>query len=106
MEEQEAPLEDVHEEIHHHAEHARERWVSAVALSTALLATLAAIASLFSGDNVNEAVLEQIQASDKWAYFQADGIKAIELQTRIHLLESADKKVDPKDRERLEKYRS
>jgi hypothetical protein len=104
MEEQEAPLEDVHEGIHHHAEHARERWVMLVAMSTALLAAVAAIASLLSGDNVNEAMLEQIRASDQWSYYQAKGIKQSVLQTRIELLESNGKPVPPKDRAKQEQY--
>ena len=105
MEEQEAPLEDVHEEIHDRAEHSRERWVSAVALSTALLAAVAAIASLLSGDNVNEAMFEQIAASDQWNYYQAKGIKAMELSTKVELLESAGKPVKDDDRKKLAEYR-
>lgn len=104
MEEQEAPLEDVHEEIHHHAEHARERWVMGVALSTAIIAAVAAISSLLSGDNVNEAMLDQIRAADAWNFYQADGIKATELTTRIELLESAGKPVKEEVRKRAEKY--
>lgn len=94
MEEQEAPLEDVHEEIHHHAEHARERWVMGVALTTALLAAVAAIASLLSGDHVNDAVLEQMKAADTWNYFQAEGIKSAELETRGELLSENGKPLD------------
>lgn len=93
MEEQEAPLEDVHEQIHHHAEHAREKWIMGVALSTALLAALAAIASLLSGDNVNEAMYEQMLASDKWNYYQAEGIKSSVLETRIEVLVTEGKSV-------------
>ena len=89
MEEQEAPLEDVHERIHHEAEHGgRERWVMGVALSTALLAALAAIASLLSGDSVNEAMYDQMLASDKWNYYQAEGIKRSVLEARTDLMES------------------
>ncbi|MBK5187143.1 MAG: DUF4337 family protein [Gemmatimonadaceae bacterium] len=56
------------------------RWI---ALTTAILAALAAIASLEAGATVNEALLLktestrlQAQASDQWAYYQAKGIKA------------------------------
>lgn len=104
MEEPEAPLEDVHEEIHHHAEHTRERWIAAVALSTALLAALAAIASLFSGDNVNEAMLDQIRASDHWGQYQAKSIKAVELTSRIVLLENMGRIVKDSDRAKLKEY--
>src|SRR5258708_6621212 len=105
MEEPEVPIDDVHEEIHHHAEHAREGWISAVPLSTALLAALAAICSLFSGDNVNEAMIEQIRTADQWSYYQAKGIKATELSTRIELLEAIGKPIKEADRTKLAEYR-
>lgn len=56
------------------------RWI---ALTTAILAALAAIASLEAGATVNEALVLktestklQSQASDQWAYYQAKRIKA------------------------------
>src|SRR6476646_4904328 len=71
MEEAEVPLEHLHEQIHHHAEHGGAAWISWVALSTALLAVLAAIAGLLSGMHANEAMMSQIGASDQWGYYQA-----------------------------------
>lgn len=54
-----------------------------VALTTALLAALAAIASLRAGATVNEALVLKAEAtrlqgaaSDQWSYYQAKGIKA------------------------------
>ena len=54
-----------------------------IALSTAILAALAAIASLKAGGTVNEALALktestrlQAEASDQWAYYQAKGLKA------------------------------
>src|SRR5262249_43859113 len=84
MEEAEVPLESVHEHIHHSAEHG-ERWISWVALSTAILAVLAAIAGLLSGKHANEAMMSQIEASDQWAYYQAKGIKASVLEAKMTL---------------------
>jgi len=46
MEEAEVPLEGLHEHVQHSAEHSGEVWISWVALSTAILAVLAAIAGL------------------------------------------------------------
>jgi hypothetical protein len=85
MEEAEVPLESVHEHIHHSAEHSSERWISWVALSTAILAVLAAITGLLSGKHANEAMMSQIEASDKWAYYQAKGIKAAVLDSKMTL---------------------
>src|SRR5437773_12547315 len=75
MEEAEVPLEHLHEEIHHSAEHGGENWISWVALSTAILAVLAAIAGLLSGKHANEAMMSQIEASDQWGYYQARASK-------------------------------
>ena len=85
MEEAEVPLENLHEEIHHSAEHSGERWISWVALSTAILAVLAAIAGLLSGKHANEAMMSQIEASDQWGYYQAKSIKASVLDAKIAL---------------------
>ena len=55
-----------------------------VALSTALFAALAAVASLQAGSTVNEALVLKTEAgvlqaktSDAWAYFQTRGLKAV-----------------------------
>src|SRR5437763_16618012 len=100
MEEAEVPLEHLHEQIHHHAEHGGAAWISGVALSTAILAVLAAIAGLFSGNHANEAMMAQIEASDKWSYYQAKSIKASVLDAKITLTGEATEK----DKETAEQY--
>jgi hypothetical protein len=100
MEEAEVPLEQAHEQVHHSAEHSGERWISWVALSTALLAVLAAIAGLLSGKHANEAMMSQIEAADHWAYYQAKGIKAAVLDAKISLGGAAQEQ----DRTKAERY--
>src|SRR5437763_9386809 len=102
MEEAEVPLENLHEEIHHRAEHGGERWISWVALSTAILAVLAAIAGLLSGKHANEAMMSQIEASDQWGYYQAKSIKASVLDAKMALA-TAPNEADAAKRERYEK---
>jgi hypothetical protein len=102
MEEAEVPLEHLHEEIHHTAEHSREVWISWVALSTAILAVLAAIAGLLSGRHVNEAMMNQIEASDQWNYYQAKGIKAAVLDAKMSL-SGVPNESDQSKRDRYEK---
>lgn len=102
MEEAEVPLEGLHEEIHHHAEHGGERWISWVALSTAILAVLAAIAGLLSGKHANEAMMSQIESSDQWSYYQAKSIKASVLDAKISLATSPNES-DAQKRDRYEK---
>src|SRR5438128_12257300 len=101
MEEAEVPLEHLHEEIHHSAEHSGEDWISWVALSTAILAVLAAIAGLLSGKHANEAMMSQIEASDQWGYYQAKSIKASVLDAKIALA-SAPIEADSANREPYE----
>jgi Domain of unknown function (DUF4337) len=80
MEEIEVPTEHLHETIGEKAEEAKEgterRSSMYIAISTALMAVFAAMASLMAGHHSDEAVIEQIRASDHWAYYQAKGIKA------------------------------
>jgi hypothetical protein len=60
------------------------QWTMALSLSTAIIAVMAAIASLQAGSLANDAllvknqaVLSQAKASDQWSYYQAKGIKGI-----------------------------
>jgi predicted cobalt transporter CbtA len=100
MEEAEVPLEHLHEEIHHHAEHGGAPWISGVALSTAILAVLAAIAGLLSGKHANEAMMSQIESSDQWLYFQAKSIKAAILEAKTTLASEATER----DKEKAAQY--
>ena len=82
-EEAEVPTEKLHEAIHEELEHEGGRFLKQIALTTALLAACAAVASLLAGATVNEALVLkteatrlQAQASDQWAYYQAKGIKS------------------------------
>jgi hypothetical protein len=102
MEESEVPLEHLQEHVHHSAEHSGETWISWVALSTAILAVLAAIASLLSGRHVNEAMMNQIEASDQWSYYQAKSIKASVLDAKMSLA-GAPNESDQSKRDRYEK---
>lgn len=80
MEEIEVPTEHLQEAIHEKAEEKmkeeKEKWTLYVALSTAFMAVLAAIAGLLSGHHVNEAMIEQIKSSDQWAFYQSKSIKS------------------------------
>ena len=100
MEEAEVPLEHLHEQTHHAAEHAGERWIAWVALSTAILAVFAAITGLLSGKHANEAMMAQIESSDQWAYYQAKGIKAAVLDAKMTLGGTPNEQ----DRAKAEKY--
>jgi hypothetical protein len=102
MEEPEVPLEHLQEQAHETAKHSGETWISWVALSTAILAVLAAIASLLSGEHANEAMINQIEASDQWSYYQAKSIKAAVLDAKTAFTGAPDG-ADQSKRARYEK---
>src|SRR5947209_18307795 len=102
MEESEVPLEHLHEHVKETAEHGGAPWLSWVALSTALLAVLAAIAGLLSGRHVNEAMMNQIEASDQWSYYQAKSIKASVLDAKIALSTTP----SSEDRDKAARYKA
>jgi hypothetical protein len=102
MEEPEVPLEHLHEHVHETAKHSAEAWISWVALSTAILAVLAAIASLLAGEYANEAMMSQIEAADQWSYYQAKSIKASVLDAKMSLA-GAPSESDQSKRARYEK---
>jgi len=80
--EMEVGTEKVDEIVHEAIEREGAWLLKAIALTTALFATLAALASLRAGATVNEALMRkseasrlQAEAADQWAYYQAKGIK-------------------------------
>jgi len=87
MEEFDRQTEHVEEHLHEKAHETRERWVTGVALTAAILAAFAAVSSLLSGHHEHEAMLEQVQSSDQWNYYQAKGIKAAVLEERLENLQ-------------------
>jgi hypothetical protein len=75
MEEQEVDLDRVGETIHEKAHEIT--WAEKVALTTALFAVFAAISSLISTHQSDEAILQAVRAADQWALYQAKGIKGM-----------------------------
>jgi hypothetical protein len=75
--------EALHEAIKEELEREGGGFLKQISLTTAILAILAALASLQAGITVNTALVLksdatrlQSEASDQWAYYQAKGIKA------------------------------
>jgi hypothetical protein len=101
----EVPLEKSQEDIAEHAHHATEPWIMGVALTAAILAVLAAITALLSEHHAEEAMICRIKAADKWNYYQAKGIKANLLESKMQMLSALDHKPDSADSEKLDKYK-
>jgi uncharacterized membrane protein len=109
-EEIEAPTEHLHETLHEQAHghgggEGPPSWVSQVALSAAMVAVLAAISAMLAGHNANEAMLEQMKATDEWGYYQAKGIKAAILDTKMDVMTALSKEPHEADRKKVEEYR-
>jgi len=69
----------------------KDRWQGWLALSTAIMAVLAALTTLYMGKFSSRAIMNQALESNEWAYYQAKSIKqhsfemgkkALELQYR------------------------
>lgn len=101
-EEMESPTEQAQEDMHHHAIHSAEKWVGWVALTAAFLAALAAVTGLKAGDHANEALFEQVQASDKWNEFQAQKSKTLATLNKNEILVAMGKTVSEADKTKLE----
>ncbi len=76
MEEIEVPTEHLHEAIEEKAEEEKAKWTLYLALSTAFMAVLAAIAGLLAGHHANEALIERVKASDQWSFYQSKNLKS------------------------------
>lgn len=105
MEDPEVPTEHLHEEMHHHAAHGGERWTMGVALSSALLAGLAAVASLNAGHYANEAMIAQIESANKWSYFQSKSIKESQLKSKMEILDALGKPLSEADKTKTAEYK-
>jgi hypothetical protein len=103
-EEMEVPTEHLHESLQEAAEKSNNNWILMVALTAAVLAVLAALASLLASYHVNEAMIEQLKASDQWAYYQAKGIKHEILDSKIEILKSLGKARSSQDQSKSAQY--
>ena len=104
MEELEVSVEGQQEAINHHAEHSEERWLLYCALIAAMLAVAAAVSGLYSSHFANEAMIEQMHASNNWGYYQAKGIKAMLTEMHGDMLESEGKPVPGGIKQKIDGY--
>ncbi len=105
MEELEDPtekLKEIQEEIEENEK--KENWTLLVALSTAIISVLAAITGLFANHHANEALIEQIASSDKWAQYQSKAIKLDIEKSTISILSAMGKPVEQENKQKVEKY--
>lgn len=115
MPEEDLETSELKEHLHHTVEHGQHgpRWTQYLSVSTAMLAVLAAVASLQSGaysNNAilakNEGVLQQAKASDAWSYFQAKGTRATLLDAQAEALAQSNPTAAGAMRQAVERYKS
>lgn len=99
------------EAIDEELEHEGGNLLRGIALSTALFAAMAAIASLEAGGTVNEALALkteatrlQAEASDQWSYYQAKGLKATIIEAEKNSWAVLDKAPPPELGAKAQRY--
>ena len=107
----EVETENLHETINEEFEHEGGSFLKQISLTTALLAILAALASLQAGVTVNtslmlktDATRLQSEASDQWAYYQAKGIKAAVQEASLTPWLAAGRKPPARYGEKVSRY--
>ncbi len=65
----------------------QDKWMTWVALSTAILAVLAAVTTLYMGKYSSRAILMQGQETNQWGYYQAKSIKSYLYEIQAELME-------------------
>jgi hypothetical protein len=110
-EEPEVDTESLHEAVHEELAREGGRFLKQIALTTAVLAALASIASLKAGATVNEALALktdatrlQTEASDQWAYYQAKGVKAAVQEAARSAWLAAGKEPPPDHQAKIKRY--
>lgn len=98
------PTEHIQEEIHHHAQHASERWIAGAALTAALLAVLAAVGGAFASWHLTESGRLQMDSNNKWGHYQAKSIKSSILKFKMEMLETLGKESSGQDAAKMKEY--
>jgi hypothetical protein len=107
----EIETEKLHEAIAEELEKEGGAFLKIIALTTAILAALAALGSFQAGATVNEslalkteATRLQAEASDQWAYYQAKGVKAAVQEAIRATWQAAGKETPAEVAEKAKRY--
>ena len=99
------------QELHEHAEHAREhKGLLPVSLSMAVIAVLAALVTMMGHRSHTEEVLLQGEITDQWGYYQAKNTQSALAEQALDLLALSSapaetkQKVGEKYQKKVEKY--
>ena len=84
----EEAVHDLQEELSERAAEAKDHFLTRIALTTALIAALAAVTGYLAGERADESLVDQIHASDSLSYYQAKSIKSALLSTKMETLQT------------------
>lgn len=79
---------DLEEDLKEKATEEPDRFLSRIALTTALIAALAAVTGYLAGERGDEAMVDQIHSCDQWAYYQAKSIKSAVTSAKIEAIQA------------------
>lgn len=110
------PLHEIIAEKKEQAEHARSGaagWINGVAVTTAIIAALAALASLHAADTVNQALLDKTHASivetertNAWMHYQAKSTRELIAETGGEILAAQPAGNAPEREATVRRYRA
>ena len=83
----EETVSDLQEKLKEQASEARDSFLTRIALTTALIAALAAVTGYLAGERADESLVAQIHAADSWSFYQAKSIKSSVLSAKIETLQ-------------------
>jgi hypothetical protein len=101
-------VEEIREEVAEELlkESKRESWLSYLALSTVILAVCASLSSFKENNNSVDTVLNQTQAANQWAHYQAKSIKSYLYEMQVEKfdfdLQASAQNYSPESKARLE----
>ncbi len=97
-------IEEIMEEEAVDSNRGHEKWVSRVALSSTVMAVLAAIMALFATYASDEAFIEQSQDGTELAYYETKRLNYSLIKNKHDILLAMEKTIDQKEVEQLATY--
>jgi Pyruvate/2-oxoacid:ferredoxin oxidoreductase gamma subunit len=83
----EESVKDLQNELKEKASEAKDSFLTRIALTTALIAALAAVTGYLAGERADESLVDQIHAADSWSHYQAKSIKSAILSAKTETLQ-------------------
>lgn len=78
---------DLQQELKKKASESKDGLLTRIALTTALVAALAAVTGYLAGERADESLVDQIHTADHWSYYQAKSIKSAVLEAKVETLQ-------------------